>query len=218
MALSHAGLSDDVIISQIKMKPHAFNLTPEQLISLKTAKVSDRVIQVMAASPAPSSVATSVSTVTPPTPPAIARPAISQVLYPGIRITDSQAAVQQLLPEKTWGKMECETGTQQQAAASPNTMTCSIGKGDGSVVFDSGKLVSARLFLPEKECQKLKVTSWMMRQNDMAYAHQLDSGYSWYDEACLASKGHRCTLLAFGDVNARCMLAIQEVTAPGTTN
>ena len=45
--MTKAGLSDDVVVSEIRKSGHSFDLTPDQLISLKTAKVSDRVIQAM---------------------------------------------------------------------------------------------------------------------------------------------------------------------------
>ena len=45
--LSKAGLSDDVIIQQIKKKGQRFDLSADQLIQLKSASVSERVIQVM---------------------------------------------------------------------------------------------------------------------------------------------------------------------------
>ena len=45
--LSQAGLSEDVIITKIKKNGHAFDLSPDQMLQLKTAKVSDRVIQYM---------------------------------------------------------------------------------------------------------------------------------------------------------------------------
>jgi hypothetical protein len=45
--LSKAGLSDDVIVQQIKKKGRPFDLSTEQLLQLKAAHVSDRVIQVM---------------------------------------------------------------------------------------------------------------------------------------------------------------------------
>lgn len=45
--LSKAGLSDDLIIAQIKTRNQRFALSTDQLIQLKTAKVSERVIQVM---------------------------------------------------------------------------------------------------------------------------------------------------------------------------
>ena len=45
--LSKAGLSDDVIIQQIKKKDQRFDLSTDQLVQLKSASVSERVIQVM---------------------------------------------------------------------------------------------------------------------------------------------------------------------------
>lgn len=45
--LSKAGFSDDTIIEQIKKKGQRFDLSTEQLIQLKEAHVSERVIQVM---------------------------------------------------------------------------------------------------------------------------------------------------------------------------
>ena len=48
--LSKAGLGDDLIIAQIKKRPHPFDLWTNQLIQLKSAHVSDRVIQAMTGS------------------------------------------------------------------------------------------------------------------------------------------------------------------------
>src|ERR1035438_4182657 len=45
--LSKAGLSDDLIIQQIKKKGQPFDLSTDQLLQLKTAHVSDRVIKAM---------------------------------------------------------------------------------------------------------------------------------------------------------------------------
>jgi hypothetical protein len=45
--LSKSGLSDDVIIKQIKKKGQPFDLTTDQLVQLKSASVSERIIQVM---------------------------------------------------------------------------------------------------------------------------------------------------------------------------
>lgn len=45
--LSKAGLSDDVIIQHIKKKDQRFDLSTDQLLRLKSASVSERVIQVM---------------------------------------------------------------------------------------------------------------------------------------------------------------------------
>lgn len=45
--LSQSGISDDVIVAQIKKRSQAFDLSPDQLIQLKDAHVSDWVIQAM---------------------------------------------------------------------------------------------------------------------------------------------------------------------------
>jgi hypothetical protein len=45
--MSHAGLSDDVIIQQISKKHAHFDLTPQQLMDLRVASVSNPVIQAM---------------------------------------------------------------------------------------------------------------------------------------------------------------------------
>ena len=70
--LAQAGLSEDIIIQQIKKSGRAFDLSTDQLIALKTAKVSDRVVEVMlnpskADAPAPPPPA--------PPPPVISKPA-----------------------------------------------------------------------------------------------------------------------------------------------
>jgi len=45
--LVKAGLSEDIIVQQIRNKGHAFNLSTDQLIGLKAANVSDRIVEVM---------------------------------------------------------------------------------------------------------------------------------------------------------------------------
>jgi len=45
--LAKAGLSEDIVIQQIKKNGRAFDLSTDQLIALKTANVSDRIVQVM---------------------------------------------------------------------------------------------------------------------------------------------------------------------------
>lgn len=68
--LAKAGLSEDIIIRQIKKNGRAFDLSTDQLLALKAANVSDRVVEVMldpakaevAASPAPSAPAPSAPT------------------------------------------------------------------------------------------------------------------------------------------------------------
>ena len=45
--LAKAGLSEDIIIQQIRKNGRAFDLSTDQLIAMKTANVSDRIVQVM---------------------------------------------------------------------------------------------------------------------------------------------------------------------------
>lgn len=45
--LAKAGLSEDIIVEQIKKKNQPFDLSTEQLIALKTANVSDRIVTLM---------------------------------------------------------------------------------------------------------------------------------------------------------------------------
>jgi hypothetical protein len=67
--LSQAGLSDNVIIGKIKKNGQAFDLSPDQLLQLKTARVNDKVIEVMmdpskadaALTPAPATVTSAAS-------------------------------------------------------------------------------------------------------------------------------------------------------------
>lgn len=70
--LSKAGLSDDTIIEQLRTKNQHFDLTTDQLVQLKSAKVSERVIQTMInpafKAPAPSATANAIKTM-PPAPP-----------------------------------------------------------------------------------------------------------------------------------------------------
>jgi len=45
--LARAGLAEDIIIQQIKKNGHAFDLSTDQLVALKAANVSDRIVEVM---------------------------------------------------------------------------------------------------------------------------------------------------------------------------
>ncbi|MGC2108276.1 MAG: hypothetical protein WA655_02085 [Candidatus Korobacteraceae bacterium] len=49
--LSQAGLSDNTIIAQIKMRPQPFDLSPDELLELKGEQVPNRVIDAMAGAP-----------------------------------------------------------------------------------------------------------------------------------------------------------------------
>lgn len=45
--LAKAGLAEDIIIQQIQKSGHAFDLSTDQLLALKSANVSDRIVEVM---------------------------------------------------------------------------------------------------------------------------------------------------------------------------
>jgi hypothetical protein len=72
--LAQAGVSDEVILAQMRAKHASFNLTVDQLLQLKAASVSERVIRAMMEAPAPQNA------------PAKTTPAAS---VPGSRITTS---------------------------------------------------------------------------------------------------------------------------------
>ena len=90
--LAKAGLSEDIIIQQIRKHNRPFNLSTDQLIALKTAKVSDRVIEIMLdpstadapAGPAPAPAPSPAAAPTPPSPPP-AQPAIRPVHPPVVK-------------------------------------------------------------------------------------------------------------------------------------
>src|SRR5215471_4676951 len=47
--MAKAGLGDDVIVSMIQSQPGHYDLTPDTLVSLKSAGLSDKVLAAMAA-------------------------------------------------------------------------------------------------------------------------------------------------------------------------
>jgi hypothetical protein len=49
LKMAHAGLGDDLILQTIQLKPGHYDTTPDDLIALKTAGLSDRVISAMVA-------------------------------------------------------------------------------------------------------------------------------------------------------------------------
>jgi len=92
--LAKAGLSEDIILQQIRKNGRAFDLSTDQLIALKTANLSDRVLQTMldpskADSPAQ-----------PPSPPAAAPPpAVSKTAAPAPAAVKHVAAEPELPTE-----------------------------------------------------------------------------------------------------------------------
>ncbi len=118
--LSHAGLSDKVIIAQIHRRTEPFDLTPEQLLQLKTAHVSDPVIEAMAGPPN----STPVVTIKPSAP--IGHQAVPPVAGTGLpseigMYVDKKGSWTELLPEivnwKTGGVLK-------------NVATVGVVKGD----------------------------------------------------------------------------------------
>jgi hypothetical protein len=62
--LSQSGLSDAVIIAQIQKRPQPFNLSPDELLQLKDARVSNNVIEAMMPPSSAPAVANPVATTT----------------------------------------------------------------------------------------------------------------------------------------------------------
>lgn len=76
--LAKAGVSDDLIVAQIRTKRASFDLTTDQLLDLKAASVSDRVIRAMIEAPTPSAVVNGVHPVAAEEPAPVARKADAQ--------------------------------------------------------------------------------------------------------------------------------------------
>jgi hypothetical protein len=108
--LSQSGLSDGIIIAQIKKRPQPFNLSPDDLLRLKDAHVSDTVIEAMTASAQQGGLAVSATKVAAPSPAYVN----TQILFPGIRFSDTREKVQSVLLNAGLDKLKCGTGTQSQ--------------------------------------------------------------------------------------------------------
>ncbi len=89
ITLSQAGLSEEVIVAKVKKNGQAFDLSPDELLQLKTAKVSDKVIQYMLdpAKPDPVPVA------------AVAGPAVDP------NLPDESGVYWRKQGEKTWNEL-----------------------------------------------------------------------------------------------------------------
>jgi hypothetical protein len=74
--LSKAGVGDDLIIQQLKKKNHVFDLSTDQILQLKAAHVSDRVVQVMLDPRTDSVQPPAVKTASPPVPVQTQQPAL----------------------------------------------------------------------------------------------------------------------------------------------
>jgi hypothetical protein len=81
--LSQAGLSDNTIIAQIKMRPQHFDLSPDELLQLKSAHVSDKVIEAMVGATGAVDPSTATKSPDPQLPPSIDAYAKPQLLADG---------------------------------------------------------------------------------------------------------------------------------------
>jgi len=71
-----AGLGEDIVVNTIKAQPGHYSTTPDDLIALKKAGVSDKIIAaMMAAGSGPSPAPAASSTMAPASPPPVAEPA-----------------------------------------------------------------------------------------------------------------------------------------------
>lgn len=88
--LAKAGISDDVIVAQIKKRPQPFDLTTDQLLQLKASNVSDRVIDEMVGTNAAPSPPVRSNAVAPTEPHQPVVPTDIQSLSDGFYYRDSQ--------------------------------------------------------------------------------------------------------------------------------
>jgi hypothetical protein len=88
--LSKAGLRDDVIIAQIKKRLQPFDLTADQLVALKNAHVSERVIETMVGTSVAPTPAGKTASVVPDAPRPVSVPNEVQSLSDGFYYRSSQ--------------------------------------------------------------------------------------------------------------------------------
>src|SRR5579883_1930842 len=113
--LAKAGVSEDLIIAQMRAKHASFDLTADQLLALKRASVSDRVIRAMLELPAPTALPHQRATVARASDPAAApvatAPGPAKV---GPVVAKTNPAV---LPAKTTATLPVRTAAQSGPAA-----------------------------------------------------------------------------------------------------
>jgi hypothetical protein len=127
--MAKAGLSDDVIISTITSQPGKYATTPDDLIGLKGAGVSDRVIGVMvermvainSAAPAPATPAPSAAAPSTPAAPAAA---------PGGTPASPQEVGVYFLKGETWADLHPEVVNFKTGGVLKTIGTAGIVKGD----------------------------------------------------------------------------------------
>jgi hypothetical protein len=149
--MSKVGLSDDLIIEQIKTKGQRFDLTTDQLIQLKTSKVSERVIQVMMNpkyAPAASAAAANKAAPTPTVPPANNPSAPQPASPPNVTsATDIKADASDAMPGKlgvyvkikgVWTELMPEQVSWKSGGMTKSVISGGIVKGDVNGYIDGG--------------------------------------------------------------------------------
>ena len=130
--LSKAGLSDDTIIEQIRAKNQRFDLSADQLVQLKTANVSERVIQAMIDPGVRSTTTVSTPTTGKPAEPATPVPTARATTNPEVANTPSwPTEVGVYFKSKgTWSELLPEIVNWKTGGVGKSVATAGIVKGD----------------------------------------------------------------------------------------
>jgi len=216
--LSQSGLSDAVIIAQIKKRPQPFNLSPDELLQLKDAHVGNAVIEAMTASAPQGGAAVSAAEVAGPSSAYVN----TQILFPGIRFSDTRETVQRALLNAGLDKLKCGMGSQNQISLAHSTEQCSVDNTKMQFTFEAGKLTAALYTLSAKECRNLQVVAWMTSHNDMAIAIRssaspVGSYIGWSDPQCLSRKGRMCVNVGLNEYEQGCFLQMLAAESPDTS-
>ncbi|RXH55639.1 hypothetical protein [Granulicella sibirica] len=142
--LTKAGLDDDAVIAAVNAQPNATPLTPDDMVALKTAGVSSKVIAAMI-----TKATSSAAVAAPSAPPAAASDASSLA-------TVDEVGVYYKAQSGKWVEMEPEIVNYKSGGVLKRIATDGIVKGDrnGHINGDSAKLAVAKpvdflLYVPE---------------------------------------------------------------------
>jgi hypothetical protein len=116
MKLSKAGFSDDVIIQKLKKNGQAFDLSPDQMVELKSAGVTDKVVQVML-DPAKADA--------PPAPPPSAAKAAGDPSLP-----DEMGVYYRKQPDSPWSDLPPEVVNWKSGGVMKSIASYGVVKGD----------------------------------------------------------------------------------------
>jgi len=133
--LAQAGLSEDIILEQIRRKGRPFDLSSDQIIELKTARVSDRVIETMLdpakpdAAPKPQAVA-GASVRMAPSPARIEEPEAAPPVRPAAEIALPSDVGVYARKQDQWVEVQPEIVYWKTAGALKTIATAGIRHGD----------------------------------------------------------------------------------------